>query len=319
MREVSVAEPDADGCIGGWKAGDDANSVKKIRVDGGASSASECLAKVRDQLGDKANGATYFRNLCWGAVNQSSYVAPGGGYESARNCWFGYWCGHSKKQQSGGQSPEPAPAPAPAPDAPAPAPEDEGPAPAPAPKGICQSKCEKQYSKYAKKGKEGVGFKRICQKSFCADCSFCQGEFPTPAPTSPCKQSCQTKYEKFAKKGKESMIKKKLCSKSRCSGCDMCAEGAEPAPAPAPEQSPSFSKVEENRYWGCARKGMGNLHGFGHGTAEACFAATLKDPACKGQFDYNQRYNGQCKCVTAEGCTELRGLGGYTAYKIDDA
>jgi hypothetical protein len=92
-----------------------------------------------------------------------------------------------------------------------------------------------------------------------------------------------------------------------------------PAPAPAPAPTPSFKKVQDDRYWGCARKGMGNLHGFDHKTVEDCFAATLKDPACKGQFDYNQGYRGQCKCVTQDGCTALRGIRGYVAYKSDAA
>merc|ERR1711865_1095766 len=145
------------------------------------------------------------------------------------------------------------------------------------------------------------------------------GEDAEEEDASPCKQSCQKKYEKFVKKGKESMGKEKVCKKKKCSGCDMCADEAEAAPAPAPEKSPTFSKVQDDRYWECDRKGMGNQHGFGHGTVQECFAATLKDPACKGQFDYNQGYNGQCKCVTAEGCTALRGIRGYVAYKYGDA
>jgi len=121
------------------------------------------------------------------------------------------------------------------------------------------------------------------------------------------------KYEKFVKKGKEAMGKEKVCKKNKCSGCDLCAE--EQAPAPAPEEQLTFNKVEDNRYWDCTRKGMGNLHGFGHSSAQECFEATLNDPECKGQFDYNQGYNGQCKCVTADDCTALRGLGGYVAYE----
>lgn len=94
--------------------------------------------------------------------------------------------------------------------------------PSPAPTGICKSKCQKQYNKFVKKGKEGLGFKRICKKSFCADCEFCSGDFPTPAPTSPCEDSCQEKYDMFAKKGKESDGLEKVCAKFACSGCDLC-------------------------------------------------------------------------------------------------
>jgi len=142
-----------------------------------------------------------------------------------------------------------------------------------------------------------------------------------PAPAPACERRCQRKYDKFVKKGKEKQGLKKTCKKSFCAGCDFCADEPEtpapPAPAPAPKIS--FSKVQEDRYWGCDRKGMGNLHGFGHSTVQECFAATLKDPACKGLFDYNQGYNGQCKCVVVDGCTALRGIRGYIAYKVDDA
>jgi len=128
-----------------------------------------------------------------------------------------------------------------------------------------------------------------------------------PAPAPACERRCQRKYDKFVKKGKEKQGLRKTCKKSFCAGCDFCAPKF------------SFSKVQEDRYWGCDRKGMGNLHGFGHSTVQECFAATLKDPACKGLFDYNQGYNGQCKCVVVDGCTALRGIRGYIAYKVDDA
>jgi cell division septation protein DedD len=206
-------------------------------------------------------------------------------------------------------TPSPTPQPTPSPtEPPTPSPTDApdpAPAPAPSPEGICKSKCEKQYNRYVKKGKEGVGFKRICRKSFCADCSFCQGDFPTPAPTLPCRQSCQKKYDKFAKKGKESEGKKRVCKNRRCSGCDLCTK-----------DEVEIKKGEENRYWACPRKGIGNTHGFGH-SLESCAAGTLKDPACKeGKFDYNQKYNGQCKCVTVDGCNGVRGLGGYVTYTV---
>lgn len=90
--------------------------------------------------------------------------------------------------------------------------------PSPAPTGICKSKCNKQYDKFVKKGKEGLGFQRVCKKSFCRDCEFCSGNFPTPAPTSPCKDGCQEKYDQFAKKGKESEGVEKVCAKFSCSG-----------------------------------------------------------------------------------------------------
>ena len=149
------------------------------------------------------------------------------------------------------------------------------------------------------------------------------GNAGAPAPAPACERRCQRKYDKFVKKGKEKQGLKKTCKKSFCAGCDFCADEPEtpapPAPAPAPKIS--FSKVQEDRYWGCDRKGMGNLHGFGHSTVQECFAATLKDPACKGLFDYNQGYNGQCKCMVVDGCTALRGIRGYIAdnSQVDDA
>jgi len=87
---------------------------------------------------------------------------------------------------------------------------------------------------------------------------------------------------------------------------------------------PAGVKQDENdRYWGCSRKGVTNQHGFGHGSLEACVAAVRKDPACiTGQFDYNRGYNGQCKCVINGGpsitgaCASKKGLRNYITYTV---
>merc|ERR1719468_386707 len=75
---------------------------------------------------------------------------------------------------------------------------------------------------------------------------------------------------------------------------------------------------DTDRYWGCPRKGLGNRHGFGHKDVEECAEAVQDDESCTtGQFDYNQKYNGQCKCVISDGdCTKVKGLRNYNTYSI---
>lgn len=69
--------------------------------------------------------------------------------------------------------------------------------------------------------------------------------------------------------------------------------------------------------WRCARKGLGNKRGFGHKDSAACASAVLEDERCTtGQFDYNQKYNGQCKCVVADSCVKVKGLRNYNTYQI---
>jgi len=75
---------------------------------------------------------------------------------------------------------------------------------------------------------------------------------------------------------------------------------------------------DTDRYWGCPRKGLNNKHGFGHNTLEVCADAVKDDEDCTtGQFDYNQKYKGQCKCVvSANDCTSVKGLRNYNTYSI---
>lgn len=212
----------------------------------------------------------------------------------------------------------------------------------------CSLKCTKRYNKFTKKGKWAKkGFKKVCVKTtVCGECSFCQEEPSTnpdgddgeeepaeedagedsgdDAEEEPVDAEEEVEDEPVDEDEDEDVNEEPVDADEEVEEEPVDAEEeveepAEeeeaPAPAPAPAPTPSFKKVQDDRYWGCARKGMGNLHGFGHRTAQDCFAATLKDPACKGKFDYNQRYNGQCKCVTQDGCTGLRGLRGYVAYE----
>jgi len=72
-----------------------------------------------------------------------------------------------------------------------------------------------------------------------------------------------------------------------------------------------------DRYWNCARMGIANRHGFGFKSVQAC-AEVKKEPLCTtGQFDYNRKYNGQCKCVTVDECLNVRGIRGYNTYQIE--
>ena len=55
---------------------------------------------------------------------------------------------------------------------------------------------------------------------------------------------------------------------------------------------------QTDTYWGCGRKGVSNEDGFGHSSLEMCAGVVRSDPECiTGQFDYNRKYKGQCKCV----------------------
>lgn len=94
--------PDEDCCIGGWKPGDARAIEFKLGVKG---SQAECLAAVRSEHGDMANGATFHQpsGKCFGEINQSTTLGhdlgsdPGSDYV---NCRFGYWCGYSLEQQT---------------------------------------------------------------------------------------------------------------------------------------------------------------------------------------------------------------------------
>merc|ERR1719326_1158561 len=70
---------------------------------GTASSQEECLAMVREQKADVANGASFLKSQskCFASINSSTYVMTDGGYESATTCFFGYWCGWGEAQQVG--------------------------------------------------------------------------------------------------------------------------------------------------------------------------------------------------------------------------
>jgi hypothetical protein len=217
----------------------------------------------------------------------------------------------------------------------------DGNAGAPAPAPACKPRCQKKYDKFVKKGKAKQGFKRTCKKTFCAGCDFCADEPETPAPPAPAPAPAPAPEEELPEE--EAEVDEPDTPAPPAPAPEDAGEGdveeeeeaddleedeeeaevddedEEASPAPAPKKSLSFTKVQENRYWACPRKGMGNTHGFGHNTVQECFAATLKDSACKGPFDYNQRYNGQCKCVVVNGCSALKGLGGYIAYKVADA
>jgi len=92
---------------------------------------------------------------------------------------------------------------------------------------------------------------------------------------------------------------------------------------PAPNRAPAgVTKYHTDRYWGCTRKGIANQHGFGHKDLEDCANGVKNDPDCvSGQFDFNQAYNGQCKCVTTGGdsftaCNTAKGLKNYNTYRV---
>jgi hypothetical protein len=114
LREVSVAPLDANGCAGGLVNGASSHGGRVIdghlkfqQLVGTAGSAEECVAMVREQKGDVANGATWLasQSKCLMSYNQSTYMPGGadapGGWESAKSCFFGYWCGWGAIQQAG--------------------------------------------------------------------------------------------------------------------------------------------------------------------------------------------------------------------------
>ena len=103
--------------------------------------------------------------------------------------------------------------------------------PTPAPTAPCKAKCTNTYEKFAKKGKEGVGYAKVCEQKVCQGCSFCEQEPPTPAPTAPCRATCKNTYDKFAKIGKEGVGYAKVCEQKICQGCSFCEQDF-PTPAP---------------------------------------------------------------------------------------
>jgi cell division septation protein DedD len=88
---------------------------------------------------------------------------------------------------------------------------------------VCKIKCTKKLKRFKDKGKEGKGVLKVCKKSWCSGCDFCQAE---------CKQKCVKKHDKFIKKNKWHAGYQKVCSQAICQGCSFCAE--EPPPTPAP-------------------------------------------------------------------------------------
>jgi hypothetical protein len=120
----------------------------------------------------------------------------------------------------------------------------------------CKKKCSKKYNKFVKKGKWANNFKKVCGKDICKGCSFCEEEPPTPTPTAPCRDSCQSTYDKFVKKGKEGLGHQKVCEKSSCSGCSFCEEEF-PTPAPTAPCQDSC----QNTYDKFVKKGK---EGLGH-------------------------------------------------------
>jgi hypothetical protein len=110
FSDIPVGVIDADCCVDGWQPGDAAHGGYEEQV-GTFSSRLACLAAVRSQCGDWANGATWYEpnGRCFCEKNQSTFrgrgtCAPAGHCDSNyKNCRFGYWCGYTLEQQTPSQ------------------------------------------------------------------------------------------------------------------------------------------------------------------------------------------------------------------------